>query len=259
MRVLDEVSEGVGDSNCKIEYKYADLVANNSNTRSQLNMPNKAFIEIKLSSHNYRDIAFIFEEDNCTPGFDNGWDGYKMLSASVAQLFITSGNELFQVSSTNIVEGTTIGVIAGNKDKDYTLELNLKDIGILNRLYLLDNKTNNRVALQEGVNRYNFSMATGESDTNRFKITSRIEENKRPESNMGDVNIYVRDKNIVLTNMRNQGGLVSVIDSGGKILVHRKPFAAMETTTITSSLFYGTYIVTIEGNDGVDVKKVLVR
>ncbi len=259
IRVLDEVSEGAGGSNCKIEYKYADLVANNSNTRSQRYKTNKAFIEIKLSSHHYRDIAFIFEEAQCTPGFDNGWDGRKLLSASVAQMFVTSGSELFQVSSTNKVEGTTIGVIAGDKDVDYTLELNLKDIGILNRLYLVDNKTKSRVALREGVNRYNFGMTTGESATTRFKITSQIEDIIHPESNKGDIRVHARDGYVVLTNMRNHGGVASIIDSVGKVLVHRKPFVSMGTTTIASSLSPGAYIVTIEGNDGVEVEKVLVR
>lgn len=73
------------------------------------------------SDSEFSDVVYLIENDECTSGFDNGWDGRKLFGESYApQLYVQTSDGKMSVNCSPSIEGTVIGLTKGDEDNAYT-------------------------------------------------------------------------------------------------------------------------------------------
>lgn len=82
---------------------------------------NTAKLVISVKGEQYADRTFLFANPSCTNGFDNGWDGTKVIGESYApQLYVENEAGNWAVSSQPELPGTTLAFRKGT-DSHYTI------------------------------------------------------------------------------------------------------------------------------------------
>lgn len=82
---------------------------------------NTAKLVISVKGEQYADRTFLFANSSCTNGFDNGWDGTKVIGESYApQLYVENEAGNWAVSSQPELPGTTLAFRKGT-DSHYTI------------------------------------------------------------------------------------------------------------------------------------------
>lgn len=73
------------------------------------------------SDSEFSDVVYLIENDECTSGFDNGWDGRKLFGESYApQLYVQTSDGKMSVNCSPAIEGTVVGLTKGDEDDAYT-------------------------------------------------------------------------------------------------------------------------------------------
>ncbi len=119
------------------------------------------------SDSEYSDVVYLIENDACTNGFDNGWDGRKLFGESYApQLYVQTSDGKMSVNCSPTMEGTVIGFRKGTEDNAYTFtfEYDERNVWYLNDLY---EQVSTRISPS---NTYRF-YATDADQTARFIIS----------------------------------------------------------------------------------------
>lgn len=249
VRVLDVTK------NCSFSFNYNEVVSPN---RQQVRLvAEKRTLEISIKSEHHADKAWLFLEDHCSSDFDNGWDGVKMFSSSgVAQLFLLENDKAYQVSSTNNIHDTYLGIYAGEKDVNYTLHLKPTNVNTSSEeLYLLDMKTGVKFRVPESGLNYKFNIAPNEKSIDRFRLLLESAMLNRDKGK--DVSVYTYRNTLYIDNKRSEVGRLSVIDLSGKT-VGRYVFSQNSVTTIPLSFLSGMYVVRYEfGNQMYSLKVLL--
>lgn len=100
--------------------------------------PNKLLITV-LSDNIILDNMYIFEREDFTEEFDNGWDGTKIIGSTRApQLYTRQGNNKMEVAAVPEMEGLEIGFVAGTDTNSYAFEFEYLES---EPLYLYDRET----------------------------------------------------------------------------------------------------------------------
>jgi uncharacterized UPF0146 family protein len=123
---------------------------------------------------------WIFNEENCTRSFDNGWDGPKMLPASgTPALCAIEEDGINQVNSVNDMNNIRLGFQKGNAT-NYSLEIYSENLNLLySSIYLMDEVANKVVDITNAKGMvYTFSATAGESLKERFRIMTYTNENE---------------------------------------------------------------------------------
>lgn len=216
------------------------------------------YMTVTLQSEHYQDKAWLFLEDHCIPGFDNGWDGYKIsTSATSAHVYLIGEEKAYQVSSTNEFDNVYLGIQAGEKDSEYRLALHTKNlISVYKSLDLLDLKTGKSVDLltNDSIS-FHFTAVPGENMTKRFKITSNRNTMVLEEVDVTQIRVYAYNKVIYIDNHSDNSGLLTVYDLMGKKQLEQS-FAANRQTSVPTSLIPGIYIIKLMYGDKVKTQKI---
>ncbi|MDR1585131.1 MAG: T9SS type A sorting domain-containing protein [Prevotellaceae bacterium] len=228
---------------------------------SHKNSDEKIYTTVTVESENYADRMWLFTEAECSDGFDNGWDGYKMTPAgSGCSLFAMQDDGYFQVNATNDVDGTELGFTAGS-DTDYTLRFehnNLQDA--YQELYLLDNETGTLTGITENNSQYSFTASNTSSVDNRFTIlTHNPITGSDALSAENNVKLHYKDKILLVYNTGEDGGSLTLHDISGRLILERR-FEANSISSIPLwDLQQGVYVVktTCESQEGSNKKIVL--
>ena len=86
------------------------------------------------------DELYLFEREDFTSAFDNGWDGYKILGESFApQLYAVNGESILAIDATPEMDNTVVGFKAGTLANEYTFAFDYNDD---EPLYLYDKDLN---------------------------------------------------------------------------------------------------------------------
>lgn len=117
--------------------------ANTTPTRApRRNNLSDAPAKLRIKVSNESDIAdqiYIFEREDFTEAYDNGWDGTKLLgNITVPQLYTEKGDLKLSIDATPEMDGTLIGFKAGTDDYEYTFSFEYDDD---EPLYLYDKET----------------------------------------------------------------------------------------------------------------------
>ena len=141
--------------------------------------PSKLMITV-LSDNIILDNMYIFEREDFTEEFDNGWDGTKIIGSTRApQLYARQGNSKMEVAAVPEMEGLEIGFIAGTDTNSYAFEFEYLES---EPLYLYDRETMEYTPI-ENKGTYSFSTEDNE-DHARFVLTR----SKSPQIATGFIN-----------------------------------------------------------------------
>ena len=205
----------------QISLKYDQLVKNETGTnqpawRSADNTGKRElpYIVLDVIGEGSADRVWLFEESSTTRGYDNGWDGHKMMEGDLIQVFATDADQnKYQVTTVPQLDNTTLG-IAARENESYTISVSTAADVENRRLYLHDTFTGRGYLLKDGAEM--IIPGTRSANQNRFKITASNVPAAVTEAST--INTYVRDNVIVVENRSNENATVSVYDISGRFV-----------------------------------------
>lgn len=190
------------------------------------------------------DCMWLFSNDNCSHGFDNGYDGEKMFGSVLSpQIYAAEATGNYQVNSVNDINNTEIGFKAGS-DTNYTLTFIHSNIDSrYAALYLVDLQNNTTTDITASGSEYRFTI-TNPTVASRFKIvtsTSTTTEIINP-SNSQQLKVFASKNLIFVQNLSSDNGYVELYNTAGQYL-QKLPFNANGITTLPVQLTSGSYVV----------------
>lgn len=147
------------------------------------------------SGQSSSDRFYLLKHSACTEGFDNGWDGKKILGSDVVSLYSLSPDGNMAVDSRGEMLGTDIVFCAGT-DTHYTIEMYYTGS---QTLYLFDRVEGVCVPIISGTN-YSFEAASNAAPSIRFRIIAndatgieQIQNDEVPSTKLlRDGHLYIR-------------------------------------------------------------------
>lgn len=205
----------------QITLKYDQLVKNEAGAgqpawRSADNNGKRQlpYIVLDVIGEGSADRVWLFEESSTTRGYDNGWDGHKMLEGDLIQVFATDADQnKYQVTTVPQFDDITVG-IAARENESYTISVSTAADVENRRLYLHDTFTGRGYLLKDGAEI--IIPGTRSANQNRFKITASNLPAAMTEAST--INTYVRDNVIVVENRSGENAIVSVYDISGRFV-----------------------------------------
>ena len=126
-------------------------------------------LKIWASGQRFDDRLVVLEREDFSTGYDEGWDGEKVLMGEMAPtIYTVMENGYESVTATNDYEGTLIGFKAG-EDNEYTFRFEYDDDA--EAVYLLDTDERMYVRILTGTT-YTFTCAD-KGEHNRFLLTRK--------------------------------------------------------------------------------------
>jgi hypothetical protein len=203
------------------------------------------------------DRMWIFTEPNCTYGFDNGWDGPKMLGfALTPQIFAIGKDGNYQVNSVPDMNGTELGFQAGQDVEDTLTFTNQNLEKRYAGVFLLDLVENKTIDITTSGTQYAFMAESTPAPIKRFRIVTRPYEKNAADA-ISQVKIFSSKSSIFIQNLGNVNGECYVYDIVGHFLM-KVPFNANNVTAINTNLIPGAYIaMAITGGEKVSKRLIL--
>lgn len=204
------------------------------------NLPN---IIMDVIGNSSADRVWLFESPTASTGFDNGWDGYKLLEENTVQLYVSGEDkEKYQIATVPEFGGTLIDLNI-DKNESYTLNLSVTPEVEVRNLYLHDLETGHNYLLK---NNAEYFITGTASLKKQFKIISST---SIPLDDLKDaslINIYVKDNRIVVSNQSDKECIATVYDLAG-VAVLRKIIGKHATESLNESTLIsrGIYIVKV--------------
>jgi hypothetical protein len=134
---------------------------------TQTDEPIRLSIRVQGES-GYSDNIRISERADFTTDFDQGWEGRKLYGVAEAPQLYVMGVDKLAIAAVPEMEGTLIGLKAGEADNSYTFTFEYEEA---EALYLLDTYMNTYTRVQTGA-RYTFATPD-KNEHNRFILTHR--------------------------------------------------------------------------------------
>ncbi|MBQ4393821.1 MAG: InlB B-repeat-containing protein [Paludibacteraceae bacterium] len=191
-------------------------------------------LRIDVKGSHFSDKLYIFENEEQTNDFDNGWDGYKFEGETYAPQLMTHTSDLdLAVDVSPAFGGKRIAFRVG-EDNEYTLHFSTTEQG----LQLRDLKTNAVVDIVDG-GEYSF-MAFNTTSEERFEI---IDNRQQIPNGIDEIPVDATGKILDMT----------VYTMDGRLVLHR-------TTDFNKPLGLpqnGTYIVYLTTTTGKHVHKIV--
>ena len=119
------------------------------------------------------DQMWLVSIPTCTSGFDNGWDGYKMIASSASvQLYAAEAAGNFQIDAIPEFNNTYLAFKPG-ADTEYTLTFTNQTLeDQYQQLYLIDSVANTVTDIYTSGTQYTFTAAPSDVAVKRFKIVT---------------------------------------------------------------------------------------
>jgi len=254
-----------GNASFGVSYSATTIDKNRDELRSVKTSSNKASTVVNLTSKNYTDRLWIFINPETGKGYDNGWDGDKMMNGGVsAELFTIEDDRQFQVSSVDNIDGTYLGVKAGVKDTEYTITFNHKDMeDEYTQLYLIDlEEGNKKIDITADGSKYVFTITDNTKASKRFQILGQtrnetgIEDEEHVDKNLS---VYANGQTIFIDNKTPLTGMMHLYNISGELQMSGQ-IEANKTNRIESMLPSGVYVVhAFAGNFSIQSKVIIVR
>lgn len=204
------------------------------------------------------DRVWLFTDEQCTPSFDNGWDGRKFIApaGSTLQLYATQAKDNFQIHATNNINNTYLAIRPVEGQQVYTLHFKHKNTEVVyEQMKLVDVQTGNVVDVTADGSTYTF--ITNEGDVaNRFKIIAIPVDGGNAEENK--INVFVESQRLFINNHREENGTVHLYDLSGQLMLSL-PFEASTITAFPGELPKGMYLVRAETENWKVTLKAIVR
>lgn len=206
------------------------------------------YIVLDMIGESSVDRVWLFEESSTTRGFDNGWDGHKIIEEGLIQAYVLGMNDdKYQVATVPQIDGTSLSVSA-MANESYTISVAAAADVEVRRLYLQDTFTGRGYLLKNGAE---FVISgTRSANQNRFKITSSPITEVQNGDDASIINTYVRDNVIVVENRSNENATVSVYDISGRFVGKAQIGKNEVKSFVEFSINSGVKVVKVVSNSG---------
>lgn len=212
---------------------------------------------VDVAGENSFDRVWIFSQPGTTRGFDNGWDGEKILQTNGVALYAEEENRKYQVSTTENLENIWLTFQAG-ATTDYTLTINKSSLKDNNNLILFDSIANTIINLSDSITVYPFVAFNNGSPEKRFvfKVITDIrdfENNKAVK-----LRAFTANNAIKIQNLTEENATYSISDEFG---VFKFSGAIGPNSTISPNIKFesGVYFVFIKTKNQNIIEKVIIK
>jgi hypothetical protein len=247
-----------------IPYNSTNIVDNTETQRSRgmknISAPEKVVTRIDLSGNQSADCMWIFTDSTCTPMFDNGWDGRKMMgSKQTSQLYAMEPGGDFQIDAVSDINGTYLGFAPG-PDTEYKLTFTHKNTGVRYKsIYLVDLLENKTTDITASGSEYAFTSLPSTPTVKRFKIVADTEVKTKNQLVNSFVKVLNSNGTISIQNLTDQPGNFVLYNMEG-VEVNRMAFKANDITTFsTINLVSGAYVAKACTNREMVTEKIIIR
>jgi len=224
-----------------IPYSAVETVVKNTEMQ-RAPVAGKVSTRIDVKGSRFSDRMWIFTEPGCTRGFDNGWDGEKILGSALApQIYAMEDDGDYQVNTVDDINNTYLGFQVGEDLQD-TLTFTHENLDTsYEGLYLLDLATNKAIDITQSGTKYVFSAEISKAAIKRFKIITNPVNNDSTDFTTG-LRIFSSQETVFVHNLSNENGYVLFYDMSGRML-QKLSFGPGGVTSFPMSLTPGAYIV----------------
>ncbi|MBP6611592.1 MAG: T9SS type A sorting domain-containing protein, partial [Paludibacter sp.] len=240
-----------------VSYAKSALVSNSQKQRAKA-VDTKMSTMIDLKGDKFSDRMWLFEMDNCTSGFDNGFDGPKMLAnADVAQLYGIGTDDNYQINVLNDINNAYIGIQKGTESNFKLIFKHTNFDQKYQSLYLFDMVDNKTVDITASGSEYSFTSNVSDP-AKRFKIIGEGLINAIDKVQDSDLKLLVNENRIIVSSKLAEIGMLKVFDCTGK-LIATKPFASNSITTLQPKLNQGIYIVKLTVGNQEQTQRIIIK
>lgn len=238
---------GSNDEDRTFVFDYSTVNKNTVQMRSSRVKPEKAFTKIDLLSDDVvKDCMWLFSDLESTRGYDEGYDGYKMIfNGANSQLYAMEHDGAYQVNTVPDINNTILFFKAEEGIESYTLNFSNTNMNThYQTMYLVDLKTNIETEIIDGGS-YKFMAANIKEAEKRFQIRT-----ERTESEMTTylIELYQYNNNIALYNGYDKEVSVNFYTVSGELLVHYN-LSSLSQMIIPENIFTsGIYLVKVDNN-----------
>ncbi|MDO9633755.1 MAG: hypothetical protein Q7J05_01765 [Paludibacter sp.] len=243
-----------------VNFTYGNVSGNSvpQRVRSQESQaPEYVYSVVTVAGGEQFDRVWLFTDEQCTPSFDNGWDGRKFLAptGSVLQLHATQAEDNYQIHATNNINGTHLIVNPLAGQQVYTLHFRHSNTETAyEQLLLFDIQSGTVSDITTDGSTYTFIAREGNA-TNRFKlITTPLEAGDEGDK----ISIFYDAQRIFMNNNTMESGTVRLYNLSGEML-YSLPFSAANVTGFPMQLPKGIYMVSAETKEWKVTQKAIVR
>ena len=145
-------------------------------------------VRLQVNSQNSgADRMYVIQHNECTSGYDNGYDAKNMPVASQVSIYTSEVEGQMEISVSDKIDSTYIGFRAG-ADSEYTLRIT-SVVG--ERLYLKDLDNQTLISVYDG-EEYTFSAEPNSVNDRRFLLLDQRSDDVSTDE--PEVRVYVHDK-----------------------------------------------------------------
>ena len=175
----------------KLDYTkhvYAAEASNQAMRAPQRQDDNFKRVRLQVSGKNSgADRMYVIQHNECTSGYDNGYDAKNMPVASQVSIYTSEVEGQMEISVSDKIDSTYIGFRAG-ADSEYTLRIT-SVVG--ERLYLKDLDNQTLISVYDG-EEYTFSAEPNSVNDRRFLLIDQRSDDVSTDE--PEVRVYVHDK-----------------------------------------------------------------
>lgn len=245
-----------------VDFAYGNLTANTMPQRVSKNESQASssyvYSVVTVAGGEQFDRVWLFTDEQCTPSFDNGWDGRKFIApaGSTLQLYATQAKDNFQIHATNNINNTYLAIRPVKGQEVYTLHFRHKNTEVAyEQIKLVDIQTGNVVDVTADGSTYTFITSEGDV-ANRFKVVATPVNGGNTEENK--INVFVESQRLFINNQREEKGTVRLYNLSGQLMLSL-PFEASTITALSVELPKGMYLVRAETENWKVTQKTIVR
>ena len=202
---------------------------------------NKVATRIDVVGTRFSDCMWIFTDETCCRGFDNGWDARKMDDMpQVSQIYAMEVDGNYQINAVSDINESYLGFQPG-EDTEFKLIFNHQNLEQhYSKLYLVDLVANFSIDISNNGSEYSFTSSPTDI-VKRFKIISNPTGlNQNPLASK--VSIYNNKNTIFINNTTNESGQVAIYNTLGHCL-QVSTLEANKQNVLNTHLSLGAYIV----------------
>jgi len=236
--------------NATFRIPYSSVVVKNSDQQRapgarKTSSQNRVYTIIDVNGSRSSDRMWLFSEPTCTRGFDNGWDGEKILGSILTpQLYSIEADGDYQVNAVYDINGTDLGFKTG-EDTNYTLTFTHENLETqYPAVYLLDLETNTTTDITQSGTIYPFTAQPTTTPVKRFKIVTDpdISTSLKPtDMTPAGLRIFSSQQCIFVHNFSSENGFLYLYDLSGRF-IKKLAFTPLGISTFPMVLTPGSYV-----------------
>jgi hypothetical protein len=197
---------------------------------------------IDVKGLNRSDRMWIVTIPGCTRGYDDGWDGRKMMGSALnPQLYAIEADGNYQVNSVAEMNNIDLGFQRGQDLEDTLIFTHQNTEQRYAGIYLVDLVENKTVDVTASGSTYAFIADTTLSSVKRFKIVTRSYEKDAPDAET-HIKVFSSGNRIFVQNTGNLSGEIVVCDMMGR-MIKNCVFGPYGVTTVQAGFMPGAYVV----------------